>query len=79
MRKFASLAALALCAGTAVAAGATTASAAINLGDDPAGTATAPAPGTLDFAHNWCGAPWLWTSQPTAACDTAHNDAAAGQ
>jgi len=76
MRTFATLAALAVCAGT-VAGTATTASAAINLGDDLAGNTEAPAAGSLDFANSWCGAPWLWTGQQGgAACDAAHGGAA---
>ena len=80
MRKFATLAALAVCAGTVVG-GATTATAGINIGDDPAGNTGTPAAGSLDFANAWCGAPWLWSGQQQAGgapCDAAHGGAVSG-
>ena len=76
MRKFATLAALTLCAGTAVAGGAPAANAFVNIGGDLSGTSTPPAVGTVDFAGTWCGAPWLWSGQqPGAACDAQHGHA----
>ncbi|MEZ0106649.1 hypothetical protein ABH920_000630 [Catenulispora sp. EB89] len=68
MRKLATLAVLTLSAGTVLAGGATSANAAINLGNPvPDDTTTAPAPVSTDFANNWCGAPWQWTTGQ--ACD----------
>jgi hypothetical protein len=71
MRKFATFAALTLCAGTAVAGGASAASADVNIGTSTQGA------GVPDFANTWCGAPWLWSGQPSATgCATRHHDPA---
>lgn len=80
MRKIASLAALTLCV---VAGGASAASADVSLGPLPLGpdaTTAPPAPGTLDFANTWCGAPWQWSGQQSGAgCSTQHDGGAPGQ
>ena len=70
MRKFATFAALALSAGTAVAGGASVADADVNLGVDAPTTSTAPAAGSMDFASTWCGAPWLWSGHRPARAVT---------
>lgn len=67
MRKFATFAALALSAGTAVAGGAPVANADVNLGVDAPTTSTAPVAGSMDFASTWCGASWLWSGQQAGA------------
>lgn len=68
MRKLATLAVLTLSAGTVLAGSATSANAAINLGNpvpDDTTTAPAAAPVNTDFANTWCGAPWQWTGAQT--------------
>jgi hypothetical protein len=78
MRKFATL------AGTALAGGASTASATINLGTSTpstdAGDGTSAVLGTLGVTNNWCGAPWLWAGQQGGAgCDGAQQHNPTGQ
>jgi hypothetical protein len=76
VRKLATLAVLTLSAGTVLAGSATSANAAINLGNPvPDDTTTAPAPANMDFANTWCGAPWQWNGAQT--CDNHQTPAPA--
>ena len=78
MRKFATLAATALCAGTALAGGASAARAHVSVGPDGPGTTADPAQvlTSVGFANGFCGAPWTWAGQqPNTGCAAAqpHN------